>query len=368
MQPFKYGSVVCGEHFCPRPVLEKQLQEYARNGQNLVVQGARRMGKTSIIRHALGGMKGMKFVYVDLYFIRTLSDFCERVMHGVSRASTELSFLKRAMGFVHRLRPTLGIDPNDGSLSISVDARAAADPQSLDAVMDMLEKIAADGKTCVVFDEFQDILNLEDSDQLQARMRSTIQFQQNTPYFFTGSVRNLMWDIFSNPDKPFYKSALPFAVDEIDRGEFARFIAGRFRKGGRRISQATIARILDDADGVSGDVQELCDALWTVTEPDEEVCETHLPKALELIFSREIKGYEMIAETLTSGQSTVLRALAEDGDQKVYSSAFTLRTALAPSSIKRIVSKLISSRILYVRDEKYRFHDPFFREWLKSRI
>lgn len=368
MQPFKYGMVVGGENFCPRPELERQLQEYARSGQNLVIQGARRMGKTSIIRHAIGGMRGMKLVYADLYFIRSQSDFCARVMHGISRASSEMSFLKKAMGFVHRLRPVLGLDPADGSFTISVDARAAEEPDSLDAVMDMLEKIAGDGKTCVVFDEFQDILNVPDSDQVLARMRSTIQFQQDTPYFFTGSVRNLMMDIFSNPDKPFFKSALPFAVEEIDRADFAKFISGRFRAGDRKISMATIAKVMDCADGISGDVQELCDALWTVTAPAEDVTDAHIPAALELIFSRESKGYGMIAESLTSGQSVVLRTLAESGDLRVYSAAFTSRTALAPSSVRRIVTKLVSSRILYVRDGIYRFHDPFFREWLKRRM
>ena len=45
--PFRYGCVVDGEYFCPRPELERQLRNYAESGQNLVIQGERRMGKTS---------------------------------------------------------------------------------------------------------------------------------------------------------------------------------------------------------------------------------------------------------------------------------------------------------------------------------
>ena len=70
---------------------------------------------------------------------------------------------------------------------------------------------------------------------------------------------------------------------------------------------------------------------------------------------------------MTEGEN-VKRALAESGDRRVYSVAFTSRTALAPSSVRRILTKLVSSRILYVRDGIYRFHDPFFREWLKRRM
>ena len=82
--------------------------------------------------------------------------------------------------------------------------------------MSTLEKIASDGKTCIVFDNFQDILELDNANGILAQMRSTIQFQDKTPYFFTGSVRNDMMSIFDDMDSPFYKSALTFAVDEID--------------------------------------------------------------------------------------------------------------------------------------------------------
>ena len=48
MIPFQYGCVVTGDHFCPRPELETQFVEHALSGQNLVIQGGRRMGKTSL--------------------------------------------------------------------------------------------------------------------------------------------------------------------------------------------------------------------------------------------------------------------------------------------------------------------------------
>ena len=52
--PFRYGCVVEGEYFCPRPELERQLRDYAEAGQNLVIQGERRMGKTSLVKKVQG--------------------------------------------------------------------------------------------------------------------------------------------------------------------------------------------------------------------------------------------------------------------------------------------------------------------------
>ena len=82
--PFKYGCVVEGEYFCPRPQLHKQLAAYIESGQNVVIQGARRMGKTSLIKETVGSMRGYRLLFVDLYCIRSLSDFCRRVMTSIS--------------------------------------------------------------------------------------------------------------------------------------------------------------------------------------------------------------------------------------------------------------------------------------------
>lgn len=364
MNPFQYGCVVGGENFCPRPELEKQLREFAESGQNLVIQGARRMGKTSLVQHAIGGMKKMRLVYVDLYGIRSVADFCARTMKGVAKASGEISFLKKAVRLAFRLRPVIAIDPHDGSTTISVDSRAAADPDSLGQVMATLARLAEDGRVCIVFDEFQDVLKLENARGVLAEMRSAIQFQSGTPYFFTGSVRNEMMSIFDDADSPFYKSALPFAVEEIEPASFMKFLAGRFRKGDRKIGDAVLARILEFADGVAGDVQELCEALWETTAPGSEITSDDFDKAFRLLFSRELGGYEAVVERLTPGQHSVLRAMAVRGGSQVYSHEFASLAGLSTSSIRRIVDRLVSDRILFFRKGVYRFSNPFFREWL----
>ena len=56
---------------------------------------------------------------------------------------------------------------------ISVDSIAADEPESLDVALSMLENIAAEGKTCVVFDEFQDILRLKDAERVLQKLKDS---------------------------------------------------------------------------------------------------------------------------------------------------------------------------------------------------
>lgn len=367
--PFRYGCVVDGEYFCPRIELERQLRSYAESGQNVVIQGERRMGKTSLVRKAITGMRGERLLYIDLHSIKTLADFCRRVMVGVAGVTDKMSFLKKALSLAYRLRPAITADPNTGALSITVDAKAASEPESLNEVMKTIEKLAKDGGLYVVFDEFQDILKLEDSERMLAEMRSTIQFQADTPYFFLGSVRNEMLHIFSDYESPFFKSALPFEVGAIDSAEFTRFLVKRFSKGDRRISMGTVASILAFAGGVSGDVQELCDALWEVSEEGAEISDADIPKALKVVFARERNGFDAAVADLTPNQFTVLRGLAELGDVGVYSDEFMKFVQKAsPGAVKRALNKLEACRLVYVFHKGYRFANPFFKEWIKTEL
>ena len=358
-----------GEYFCPRPELERQLRAFAESGQNVVIQGERRMGKTSLIRHAVGGMRRMRMVYADLYCIRTAGDFCRRVMGGIARADDRMPFLRKAMSLVHRLRPALSFDPSTGAPQISVDARAAESPEAPGTVMEMLRKIAEGGQTCVVFDEFQDILDLEGAEGILAEMRSSIQFQAGTPYFFSGSVRNDMARIFDDSGSPFFKSAVPFTVGAIERGTFARFVAERFRKGGRQVDMDTAGALVDYADGVSGDVQEICEAIWDTTEAGARVTVEDVPKALKLVFSREGAAFGETVRQLTPLQTAVLRALAEEGTEGVFSGTFMQRVGTTSTGgLRTALGRLVARRIVYPYGGRYRFANPFFKVWLRTEL
>ena len=74
MEAFKYGCIVDGENFCARPELSRQLAVYISSGQNVVIQGERRIGKTSLVRATISGMRGQKAILVDFMGVRSVTD------------------------------------------------------------------------------------------------------------------------------------------------------------------------------------------------------------------------------------------------------------------------------------------------------
>ena len=366
INPFRYGCVVEDNFYCPRPLLEKQLAGFIRSGQNVVIHGERRMGKTSLINAVVRGMRGWRMLYVDLLHVQTVGDICRRIVSAVRNMERKASLFEKALKLLPRLRPMMKIDPSTGEIGFGFDTRAAEDPYAVEEVLDMLAKVAAGGRTVIVFDEFQDIGNLASAQTVLSLMRGRIQFQGDIPYVFTGSVRSRMVEMFDSPDSAFYKSALTLCVGEIDRESFAKFLLSRFESGHRRVSLETVGTIMDTVADVPGDVQQLCEAVWGVTSDSVETSD--IEAALQVVFMREGDKFESFCERLSPVQFRLLMGIARQGGREIQSRAFLDEAGIGnAASARKAALRLCELRYVYVYRGEYRFSSMFFRAWLLRR-
>ena len=365
MKPFEYGCVVKGEVFCPRPEIESMLASNMESGQNTVVVGERRMGKTSLIMAAFSKTRKCRLLYVDLLNIRTIADFCDRVASAASRMGRGRTFLQKTLSFLARLRPTLSVDPHNGMPVVSVDSRLAEHVSSFEDIVAMIEKFSEKERVVVVFDEFQEILKLDNPGQALATLRSKIQFLSETCFVFSGSVRRDMVRIFIDYKSPFYKSAATLNVGAIDDDSFIDFLQRRFAVGGRKASRDFLLKVLDTANRVSGDVQQLCDAILTETDGKNELSDDDIGKGIERILKQESSAFEMQTESLTRYQMKALLAVARFGGKRVSSADFVERAGLSSApTAKRALGALVDRGILYRHEKEYKIFNPFLREWL----
>ena len=366
MNPFKYGCTVEGECFCPRPKLAKRLTEYFKSGQNVVIQGERRMGKTSLVLETVRSMRGFALFHADFLCVRDQADLCKRFLSALARLESSEGWLAKTIKAFAYLKPTISIDPTSGAPTLSVDARLASEPSTLDAILDTLLAQTAKRKVCVVLDEFQDILDLEDGERTLAVMRSRIQLDSRTPYIFLGSVRNRMTDIFWHPSSPFYHSAAAFPVGEIDKDDFFAFIRSRFATGRRKLDRAAFDTISMIANATPGYVQELCDAVWDETSAGDAIDNSAVNRALNSVFAREQEHFTTFMRHLTALQARVLRSIATLGGKTVFSNEFLASAGTHnASSVKVALGKIEKDEINYFFEDEYKFVNPFFEEWVK---
>ena len=365
MNPFRYGQVVSAGDFCPRPELQSALDGNIKAGQNVVLQGERRIGKTSLIHETVRKRKSHRLLYVDLMEIKTVDDFCRRIISALVTLERKSGFLERIIRSFAQLRPSLSVDPVTNQPTVSLDAGIKLQPESIEGLLDFVADLELKKRPVVAFDEFQDILNLADAAKTLAILRGKIQFHTEIPYIFAGSVRNAMNGIFTDPESPLFKSAVILDVGPLPADVFSRFLTRKFAKGDRSVERQVLGRVMEIADGVPGDVQALCACLWDLSNKGDTIAEKHLPAALELIFARESKGYESALVLLTAQQQRCLTGLARMGGAAPLSGAFLAGVGIAqPASVKKALIRLQRIKLIYRHRGEYRFVNPFFRAWL----
>jgi hypothetical protein len=122
-------------------------------------------------------------------------------------------------------------------------------------------------------------------------------------------------------------------------------------------------------DNVTGDVQQLCEALWSVTSDGDVIAGKNLSKAFRLIFARESKSYEHILGELTATQIRCLRGLAQTDGREPTSSHFLAITGIRqPSTVTRALLRLQNLNVIFKMKNEYRFVNPFFKAWINSEI
>jgi len=348
--------------------LLKNIIGYIQSSQNMVVLGERRVGKSSAVNEAISKCKIERLLYVDLLGIKSIDGLCKRILRAIVVLEQETGWFDKIIKTLSYLRPTISVDPLTSLPTVSFDASFEMKANSIPEVLTVIESLEKKRRLVVVFDQFQDILKLEDSHEALALMRSKIQFQGDIPYIFVGSIRHEMDKIFTHHDSPFFKSAIPLTVNTLPYGEFSRFLKKKFATGLRRINDDVLEKVFKIADNIPGDIQQLCEALWEVTSEKEIISLDKLKNAIELIFAREQKSYENYVGILTNIQVRCLMAIAKEGGKSVFSVSFMKAAGFNnPSSVRRAIIRLVKLNILFKSNGEYRFINPFFKAWLPQK-
>ncbi len=221
-------------------------------------------------------------------------------------------------------------------------------------------------KGCVVFDEFQEILNIEDGENLEREMRSAFQHHKNIGYGFLGSRNHLMHDLFKNKNRPFYNFGVHFPLEVISKSKWKPYLSTVLLEGGYAISDGLIDEILAITDGHPYYTQLFCSELWELFRGKKDLPEDCVMKTLSKVLQKENHAFQELWDTLKGKERKLLSAIASENEVAVYSSNFIEKYEFgSPSKIQRVVHA-IEKRDLIQRNEKsfFSIHDPVFKYWI----
>jgi len=370
--PFTLG-LVSEDKFCNRKKEIKELKNYIKNSQNVVIYSPRRFGKTSLIKKVLKELKkenkNILPVYVDLFPVssyRDLADLLSRAIISEVGKEINKSFIKKVKTLFKSVVPTFTIKP-DGSFSISVSFSQNLETEIDTVLSDILQgfnsyinknKLSA----VLVLDEFQEITTLKESHKIEGIFRTNIQSHYNISYIFIGSRRRILLDMFTDKNRPFYKSSFLYELKKIPREEFAVCIIKNFEKTKKECSPALAEKIYNLVEGYPYYVQKLSSVVWDLT--NKRVSEKIISESINILINSEKADFENIWINLNNAEKAVLKTIAQHPNLQIYSKEFTKNSGLSIGGIQKAVKSLLTKDLIETKDKNYQITDPLMRLWL----
>jgi uncharacterized protein len=371
--PFRYGALALDEAFTDREAELAELKADVVNGQDLVIFGRRRFGKSSLVLTAAQDLIARKVLvaYCDLMTAPTKERFAEKLATTIHEdvASPLFRIREKAIAIFRGLRvqPKITIDPDDGSLSFGFDAAYA--PADIDATIERLlalpGELGADRgrRVALVLDEFQEITAIDGT--YPKLMRAVFQTQPEVAHVYLGSKRHLMQRIFNDENEPFWRSAKQMELGPIPADHFARYVVERFRKTAKAIDDPAVGRLLDLTGGHPYATQQLSYFVWEEVAEGEHATVEHIERGLRRLITSEHNHFSLIWEEASRNERLLLLALAEEPG-RVFSGEYRREHRLpAATNIQKSLAALVRRELVAKgEDDRYHVIEPFLAAWV----
>ncbi|HSZ04244.1 MAG TPA: hypothetical protein VK778_03475 [Solirubrobacteraceae bacterium] len=371
VNPFRYGALALDDAFTDREQETAEMKADALNGQDVVLFAPRRYGKSSLVwrvsQELIG--EGALVAHVNLMTTPTTTQLAEKLARTIHEdiASPLFRAKERLRIFQGlRIRPTVTVDPEDGSLSFSFDTSGRREDinATLERLLELPGQLAGERKRPVVLilDEFQEIVDIDPN--LPRLMRSVFQQQPEVAHVYLGSKRHMMEQIFSDENEPFWRSAKQIELGVIDPRPFREYIQRQFQRTGKSIAPAAIDAILETTRGHPYATQELCYFLWQDTPAGATATAEQVIEAVVRVLNSEHAHFSLVWQDASAHQRLLLRALAEEPGHPI-SADYRRRHALpGASSVQRALGALEKAELVGRRRGEAWISEPFLAQWV----
>lgn len=268
---FPIGGPVPTEDLVGRERYVEAAVERLLDGQNLLVAGPRRIGKTSVMFEVLRRLrkKGAYTAYVDCLGATSIRGLGERLVDALLANQTGLArSFEHAKALAAGAKLTARVRYEHLELAVEL-AREPNDQRFFEGALDLPQALAQRAKRRVVvaFDEFQACARLHP--RIFDLMRARFQTQRSVAYAFLGSEAGILEALFTTKSEPFYRFAVAHDLADpaghrfgIDPEDWQLYLRKKFGARGVTIAEAIVDQLLDLTGGHPQDTMQVCAELY----------------------------------------------------------------------------------------------------------
>lgn len=370
--PFVFGKSVEGDYFTDREEETRRLEANLTHGINTVLISPRRWGKTSLVKKVIANNRrdDVRYVLLDMFYCKSESVFYHMLANEVIRQTSSRldEWIENGKRFLSNITPkfSFGSDPmNDFTISFEWNPKDGTDIE----ILQLPEKIAEKKNIRVVvcFDEFQQIGTFEDPLNLQKKLRSVWQHQQNVTYCMFGSKMHMMESLFSDASRPLYKFGDILFLKKIPTEEWVSFITSRFSATGKTITEEQAEKICNITDNLSSYVQQMAWIVWY--KANLVVTDSMIDDAVKDLLEQNKVFFQRDVESLTELQLNFIVALADGVETGLTKRDVIRKYHLQTSAnVQGVKNSLISKEFIDNEGDRIYISDPIFKLWINKNV
>ena len=348
--PFQYGVLVDNEYFTDRINELKEVQQSLNSANHLILISPRRFGKSSLVAKAVKA-SSRPCVSLNMQNVLSVEDLSSKILREIFRLYP-LERIRHLMSHF-RIIPTISSNPVTNVIDVSFQP-VVNNLVLLEDAMALLEKVSTEGKRLiVVFDEFQEILNIRKG--LDKQLRSIMQEQQNLNYILLGSQESMMTEIFERKKSPFYHFGKLMRLDKIPYDDFRNYISTRLPLEDKEKLDTIVDEILSFTNLHPYYTQQLSAEVWDMLTHDNPTDGVVTASIRKILRTHDL-DYERLWLNFNRTDRSIMLNLSKRVNPMQNRQ---MATSTSYSAIKRLMK---SGYIIRVND--YEIEDPFFKEWI----
>lgn len=358
--PFKFGSVVDGKHFTNRRIEIEQLGNVLNSENHITIISPRRYGKTSLVLNVINNSP-RPFIMLDIQMITSEKDLATQLLkrlYGIYPFEKVKRYIKN-----FRFIPIVSINPLTNAVDVVFSAESKPDPV-LEDVLNLLEQLSgSQKKMIVIFDEFQDIINIQKN--ILNKLRAIMQHHKKINYVFLGSRESMIRQIFESKKSPFYHFGLTMHLEKIPEKDFHAYLRDRL-KGVYPEPAALSHEIMEVSKCHPYYTQQLAYACFEEIrkqQNNKDICKMALN---DLVRMHDI-DYERIWASFNNTDKKLLIGLSLSNLSPLSEAFYMKHNIGATSTVYSSMKRLMDAGYIVKENNKYFIEDPFFSLWLKNK-
>lgn len=372
MRSFVVDSILAKEDICNLEADSQFLFESMIRGDHIVFFGRRNMGKTSLVLSKVipeykASIKNALVVVADFLGVQSEAEVLSRVKSALEDALVETfptqAKLKKIASTILSLRPIIQLDGQTGELQLSLDAKLKGQA-TLTALFSEMKNLAKANPILLVFDEFQDIVNIKGMD---AKMRTELQkLPAKSPTLVMGSKKHLLSQLFSLPQAPLAGWGVDYEISSISPTEFLPYLNERFKIFHKNIGIEETKYLCDLMENIPEAILYVCMTLCR-SPSHSVISKDDIDAAIERTVDLRRGRYEESLEVFTRSERLFMTEVARLQPVKSPTGKEFIQAAqLSSAGILKITRKLEDLGLIYRSKEGLSLSDPLLATYIRN--